>query len=245
MSPRDPDENGWAHSAPAWISRSAEGADFARRHVLDRPMMARVRQAAPRNALDIGCGEGRFCRMMADIGIATTGLDPVAAMIDAAKTAQPDGTFVEGFAEALPFEDASFDLVVSYLSLIDIDDANSAIAEMARVLRPAGRILVANLSSFATSSAIAGRKTCKDTGEEIRPLGRYLQHGKIWFEWDGLRVRNWHRPLSTYLGAFLEHGLTLTCFDEPQPHDCTQTEYAKYQAMPYLMMMEWQNITSG
>lgn len=183
--------------------------------------------------------------MLQEAGIKTTGLDPVPEMIAAAHANDPGGTYVEGFAEDLPFDAATFDLIVSYLSLIDIDDADKAIAEMARVLRPGGRILVANLSSFATSSAFIGRRTCKETGEELRPLGRYMEPGRIWFEWDGLRIRNWHRPLSDYMKAFLNQSLHLTYFDEPQPYDCTEAQYAKYQAMPFLMIMEWQNFTSG
>ncbi|MEL6838568.1 MAG: class I SAM-dependent methyltransferase [Pseudomonadota bacterium] len=244
MTTRDPDENGWASSAPAWIARSQDGGDFSREHVLDKPMMARIRALGGGHALDVGCGEGRFCRMMAAEGFQTTGIDPVPAMLDAARSADPDGTYVEGFAETLPFEDAIFDLVVSYLSLIDIDDAETAIAEMVRVLKPGGRILVANLSSFATSSAAFGRRNCAETGEELRPLGHYLREEKLWFAWDGLRIQNWHRPLSCYIQWFLAQGLTLTHFDEPQPCSGPPDRIVKYEKMPYLMMMEWQKLTS-
>jgi len=240
MTSRDPDENGWQSSAPAWIARSAEGGDFSRQHVLDAPMMARVAVSGARDALDIGCGEGRFCRMMRDAGTTATGLDPIPAMLDAARAQDSDGTYVEGYAETLPFADASFDLVISYLTLIDIDDAQAAIAEMARVLRPGGRILVANLTSFTTSGAAMGRRICKETGTEIRPLGRYLEVHRDQYEWDGLRICNWHRPLSSYMGWFLGQGLQLTHFDEPQPHSGPEDRIAAYQNMPYLMMMEWQ-----
>ncbi len=243
MSSRDPDENGWASSARAWIARSAEGGDFSRQHVLDHLMIERA--AGAKEALDVGCGEGRFCRMMAAQGICATGLDPVPAMIDAAQTLDPKGSYVQGFAENLPFADGCFDLVVAYLSLIDIDDPQAAIAEMARVLRPGGRILIANLSSFATSGAAMGRRTCRDTGKEIRPLGRYLETRKEWFAWDGLRVRNWHRPLSHYMQWFLGAGLVLTHFDEPHPVSGPDDRIAAYQNMPYLMMMEWQKPLSA
>ncbi len=240
MTQRDPDENGWASSAPIWIARSQDGGDFSREHVLDGPMLARAYATGGGHALDVGCGEGRFCRMLAAKGFQTTGLDPVPAMLDAARAQDPDGTYVQCFAERLPFADASFDLVVSYLSLIDIDDTETAIAEMARVLKPGGCILVANLSSFATSSSNFGRRTCAETGEELRPLGYYLREEKLWFAWDGLRIQNWHRPLSRYMQWFLAQGLTLTHFDEPQPTGGPSDRIAAYEKMPYLMMMEWQ-----
>lgn len=240
MTDRDPDENGWAASASTWIDLTGDQGDFSRQFVLDAPMLARVQLARPDSVLDVGCGEGRFCRKLLGVGIAACGLDPVPAMIDAAQKQDQNGQYTLGFAEDLPFQDESFDLVVTYLSLIDIDGPEVAISEMARVLKPGGRILVANLSSFATSSSVVGRRYCRDTGEELRPLGRYLEERKSWFEWDGLRVQNWHRPLSRYMQWFLEHRLTLTFFDEPQPNAGPEKRVRGYQNMPYLMMMEWQ-----
>ncbi|APX12055.1 class I SAM-dependent methyltransferase [Tateyamaria omphalii] len=237
---RDPDENGWQSSAPAWIDRMAERGDFSRAHVLDAPMLARVRAISPRKALDVGCGEGRFCRMLADMGVAAVGVDPVARMIEAACAWHPEGEFHAGFAEALPFADNAFDLVVSYLSLIDIDGLSDAVAEMARVTSPGGRILVANLTSFSTSSAVIGPRYCRDTGEKLKPLGRYLSEEKMWFAWDGLRIQNWHRPLSTYMQAFLSQGLLLRHFDEPEPTGGPPEKVSSYARMPYLMMMEWE-----
>ncbi|MEP5152536.1 class I SAM-dependent methyltransferase [Planktotalea sp.] len=240
MTTRDLDENGWETSAPNWIKRTGDDGDFSRQFVLDAPMLARVALAHPQNALDVGCGEGRFCRKLGSMGVQTVGLDPIPAMIEAAQQSDPKGQYTLGFAEELPFKDESFDLIVSYLALIDIDDPAKAISEMFRVLKPNGRILVANLSSFSTSSAAIGRRYCKDTGEELRPLGRYLDVQKDWFEWDGLRIQNWHRPLSSYMQWFLEHGLVLTHFDEPQPSGGPIERVEAYQKMPYLMMMEWQ-----
>ena len=237
---QDPDENGWASSAPAWIRSMGEDGDFSRQYVLDEPMLARVRLMQAKTALDVGCGEGRFCRMLADLGIATVGVDPVETMIQEARVRHSGGTYHVGFAESLPCEYDAFDLVVAYLSLIDIDDLDAAVAQMTRVLKPGGRLLIANLSSFATSSASFGKRYCRDTGEELRPLGEYLKEGKMWFEWDGIRIQNWHRPLSVYMQAFLSKGLTLRHFDEPSPKSGPAERREAYERMPYLMIMEWE-----
>jgi len=237
---RDPDENGWASSAQAWIKNVGDEGDFSRQHVLDRPMLARVAAFQPKRALDVGCGEGRFCRMLAAQNVAAVGIDPIDELIEQARQRHPHGEYRTGFAEDLPFSDGSFDLVVSYLTLIDIDFLDKAIGEMVRVLKPKGRLLVANLSSFSTSSAMAGKRYCRDTGEQLRPLGLYLREEKLWFEWKGLRVQNWHRPLSTYMRAFLSEGLTLTYFDEPSPSSGPPDRVEAYKNMPYLVMMEWE-----
>lgn len=238
---RNPDENGWKSSAPAWIDRIGDEGDFSRKHILDGPMLARVVSLAPQNALDIGCGEGRFCRMLSDLGVAVVGVDPVDLMVEQARKRHPKGEYHIGYAESLPFDDSTFDLAVSYLSLIDIDFLDEAVSEMARILRPEGRLLIANLSSFSTSSAIFGKRICKETGEQLRPLGKYLSEEKVWFEWDGLRIQNWHRPLSTYMRAFLGAELTLRSFDEPTPSGGPPERVQSYERMPYLMTMEWQN----
>jgi len=149
------------------------------------------------------------------------------------------GRYVTGFAENLPFEDGEFDLTAFYLSLIDIDDMPLAINEAARVTKPGGKILIANLTSFFTSNGTTGWVKGKD-GREYHPLGDYLEEKADWVEWDGLRIRNWHRPLSAYMSACLGAGLRLTYFDEPTPSGGPQERVRRYHQTPFTMMMEWQ-----
>src|ERR1700761_2821180 len=135
--------DGWDESAEAWIRDMGAQGDYARQFVLDAPMIERIRQRTYRTALDVGCGEGRFCRILTGLGIKATGIDPTDALLNMARQHHPDGDYRGGRAEALDFADASFDLVVTYLTLIDIPDIRRAIAEMARVLRPGGTLLIA------------------------------------------------------------------------------------------------------
>ena len=206
------ENNGWDDSAEAWIADMGDKGDFSRRHVLDAPMLALARGRGFRTALDIGCGEGRFCRMLAAEGIATTGIDPTLRLLDAARTRDPQGNYLQARAEALPFADASFDLAVSYLTLIDIDDYAAAIAEMARVLRPGGSLLIANLNSFST----AGDWTAEGKAAGFL-IDNYLDSRAEWESWNGILIRNWHRPFHLYMQALLKNGLRLAHFDEPAP----------------------------
>jgi len=82
---------GWEASAAAWIAIQGDSGDFGRMHVLDAPMLALVDELAPARVLDVGCGEGRFCRMLAERGVATTGVDPAATLIAQAQALHPDG----------------------------------------------------------------------------------------------------------------------------------------------------------
>lgn len=239
MTQRDPDENGWVSSAQGWLSAIGTDGDFARIQILDTPMLARVHDSGAKTLIDIGCGEGRFCRLAQTLGLTTVGIDPVTDFIKAAQSKDPGGTYLCGFAEQLPFEDATFDLAVLYMTLIDIDDVPAAIREAKRVLRPGGRILVANLSSFSTSNGTEGWIKDADS-RPIFPMGPYLQERADWVAWDGIRIRNWHRPLSAYMTAFLDVGLTLTYFAEPKPNGGPEDRLQRYEINPFCMMMEWQ-----
>ena len=95
-----------------------------------------------KQVLDVGCGGGLVAEKMAELGWRVTGVDPAARSIHYAQAhARQAGLPVEyrtGSGEALPFEDASFDVVYSLDVLEHVTDLNQVIAEVARVLRPRG-----------------------------------------------------------------------------------------------------------
>ena len=102
--------------------------------------------------LDVGCGPGEVVNRLATIapGIDATGLDVDAAMIGRArrKTARagrsPDAgpRFVVADVAAMPFPDATFDVVVSSYAVHHWPDRHAGLAEVMRVLKPGGRAIV-------------------------------------------------------------------------------------------------------
>lgn len=240
MSTPDDDPNGWSRSALAWIADQGEHGDFGRRWVLDPVMLPRALAGPPREVLDVGCGEGRFCRMLAAHGVRSTGVDPTPELIAAARQRDAAGHYLEASAEQLPFDDARFDRVVSYLSLLDMPDARTGIAEMVRVLAPGGSLLIANMSGFASAGADHG--WTRDLFGHARQytMDHYLEERAVWIEYRGIRVLNHHRPLAFYMTALLEHGLRLVHFDEPAPiAGAPEAKAAKYRRVPWFVVMEW------
>lgn len=233
--------NGWEESAAAWIADMGEHGDFGRRYVLDPIMLSRSLAAQPATMLDVGCGEGRFCRMMRARGVAATGIDPTRNLLAEAQRRDPQGKYLVGEAAALPFDDASFGLVVSYLSLIDIPDVVPAVAEMVRVLCQGGRLLIANLNSFNTAGADLGWSRDEHGNKKHYQIDHYLQERSEWLAYRGIRIVNYHRPLSTYMRLLLEHDLRLTYFDEPAPTlDAPAARAADYARAPWFLVMEWE-----
>jgi SAM-dependent methyltransferase len=231
--------DGWDESARAWIASMGERGDWSREFVLDAAMLARIQGRGFGTALDVGCGEGRFCRVLQQRGVATIGVDPTEAMLEEARRRDPGGQYVLGKAEKLGFADGRFDLVVSYLSLIDIPDFRAAIREMVRVLKPGGTLLIASLTGFTTSCAAQGWVRDAEGRRLHYPVDRYLDEFAQWVAWRGIRIVNWHRPLGAYMTALLDAGLQLRCFQEPEPMGADAESTAIYRRAPWFLVMEW------
>ena len=203
----------WVDSAESWIKFVDQG-DLNRNLLLDPVMLNFCEDIAGKNVLDVGCGEGRFCRMLSKRGAITTGIDPIGKMIETAQERHSTGIYLQQGAESLSFSENSFDFVVSYITLIDILDYKKAIFEMARVTKPGGKILVANVSAFATAKL--GVQDKNEQGERLYDKSNhYMAERSEWTEWQGLGVWQHHRPLSWIFQAFLQCDLVLKEFIEP------------------------------
>jgi len=190
--------------------------DPNRVYLLDDLMLGLCGEVQGLVVIDVGCGEGRFCRMLAKRGARVTGIDPTVKLIAEARRRQPDAVFHEAKGEALPVADASMDLVVSYLSLLDIPDYKAAIHEMRRVLKPGGRCVIANQNGLATASTKYWARD-EDNNKLHWTMDNYSTERPCKAEWAGISVINWHRPMSAYLQTFLGESFTLEHFDEPVP----------------------------
>jgi SAM-dependent methyltransferase len=97
-----------------------------------------------RRLLDAGCGTGRFGAALADHRTTVVGVDPDPAMLDLART-RSAGRCARAVVEHLPFPDGSFDLTLAVTVLEFVPRPALALAELARVTRSGGRIVIGAL----------------------------------------------------------------------------------------------------
>jgi ubiquinone/menaquinone biosynthesis C-methylase UbiE len=151
----------------------------------------------PRRVLDVGCGTGYLLRGLAEklpAAQVMRGIDAAPRMVEVARSMASDARlgFTVGVAEDLPYEDASFDLVVSTTSFDHWHDQQRGLAECARVLEPEGHLLLADLfSRWLIPTLFGSRRGKARTQERLTPL---LTEA-------GLSLPNWHRLQTPLMAA--------------------------------------------
>ncbi len=117
-------------------------------------------------ALDAGCGTGNYSLELARRGARAWGIDPSAKMLEIARgKAHEQGLpveFTHGFVEDLPFPDRTFDLITCVTALEFTSSPEDAVAEMVRILKPGGRLVVGVLNAWSLW-AVARRMGQKET----------------------------------------------------------------------------------
>ena len=207
----------WERHARDWLAwvRKPGHDSYDRYH---RDQFLPLVPPAGRRTLDVGCGEGRLTRHLASLGHTVAGIDASPTLVAAARELAPDMDLRVADAAKLPFDDAAFDRVVSFMCLHDVDDLDGAVSEIARVLEPGG----------VASIAVV---------HPINSAGRFEKHGRFVIrgsylasfrytdevERDGLAMtfESQHRPISAYFDALGKAGLVVDALREPatESHD--------------------------
>jgi ubiquinone/menaquinone biosynthesis C-methylase UbiE len=175
--------------------------------------------APGRRTLDLGCGEGRLARDLKARGHNVTGVDAAPTMIRLAREADPEENYLVADAAALPFEDESFDLVVAFNSLMDVDDMPGAVSEAGRVLEANGRLC----ACITHPMRDAGRFESREPDARFIIAGSYLEKRLVEMKVAraGLEVhfRSWAYPLEDYMRAIENAGFLVESLREPPDPD--------------------------
>jgi SAM-dependent methyltransferase len=163
---------------------------------LEQPeMWSLLEPLVPGRALDAACGTGRHAARLTALGHSVVGVDLTPEMLARARANVPAATFVHGDLLALPAADGEFDVVMCGLALAHLSDLDTAVGELARVLRSGGRLLISVL----------------------HPLQVHLGWHAMFTDPNGERgfVREFAHSHADYLRAFRGSGLELRECREP------------------------------
>lgn len=167
------DESGWSDVAAGWAELWGGFAAPAQRVLMDAAGIA-----ARTPVLDVGCGSGEFLRLLGDAAADATGADPAPAMVELAR--RTGAKVVLAGAEALPFGDGEFEVVTAVNALQFAGDTTAALREFVRVLRPGGRIAIANWAEGARNDIdVVEAAVAEALEDELRPDGPLRPEGGI------------------------------------------------------------------
>jgi len=172
----------------------------------------------PGRCLDLGCGTGRAVPLLAEAGWEVIGIDLSCDQLAVAEreVGQLAERFVVADAHELPFDDCSFDAVVSILTHTDLDDPRVVFSEARRVLRPAGSFVYLGVHPCFGSPAVERREAGPALlHAEYRRAGWQTESRN--FSPTGIRSRVGinHLPLAGFLNALVASGLVFETFEEP------------------------------
>lgn len=191
-----------------------------------------------RSALEIGCGEGRVSRELTAQGYAVTASDAVPAMVEAARRAGSAHRYAQADATALPFEDGSFDLVVAYNVLMDLDDMPGAVREARRVLKPGGQLFISVVHPFRDRGGFAGPAA----DAPFTLAGSYFgsEHFDGVESRDGLSMHfaGWSHPLHAYMDALEAAGLAIVSLREPPPDRVDTDQLRQWSRVPLFLWIK-------
>jgi SAM-dependent methyltransferase len=247
----------WEAIADGWAEMMAlkSGPAQSRELLLDDAHLRLLGDLSGTLVLDAGCGEGRFARKMRDLGAEVTAFDLSERMIANARKHEADSPLgidyqLADMTDLSRWPDASFDVVLSYLSIIDVEDYTAAINEIGRVLKPGGQFLFSIVHPcFAPPGATWEPRTpgtipIWDKDKLYKKIDGYFParelRFKMWPTAPAMTV-NYHRPITEYATTLRHAGFLMRDIDEPVPTEEVlkhRDDLREFLRAPYFMIFD-------
>jgi SAM-dependent methyltransferase len=229
----------WDQNADLWADHVRKGWDYYREHFNSPAFLRFIGDLGGKTVLDAGCGEGYNTRLLARRGARIVGVDVSQRMIDLARQEEqrePLGIRYEAasFSDLSLFEDECFDLVVSFMALMDGPDLGGASREIFRVLRPGGELTfsithpcfmtkgygwVEDENGYATKLTVAHYFRRQPYVERWRFKGPAPKDARPF------SVPVFPRTLSEYVNTLIKAGFVLEEIGEPRPSEGACKEF--------------------
>ncbi|MEU3648017.1 class I SAM-dependent methyltransferase [Lentzea sp. NPDC034063] len=219
------DYDGFAEAYTAENETSLLNAYYVRPAIVDL-----AGDVAGRRILDAGCGAGPVSAALRDRGAVVSGFDRSAKMVELARQRLGDDADlrVADITGPLPYPDGAFDDAVAALVLHYLEDWTAPLAELRRVLKPGGRLIV------VVNHPVLLKMVHRETD--------YFATTK-WsdgYDFNGQKavLTYWHRPLHAMTDAFTAAGFRTAVISEPPPapeaHELFPDEMAMFPSGAFL-----------
>lgn len=222
------DYDGFAEAYTAENETSLLNAYYVRPAIVDL-----AGDVAGRRILDAGCGAGPVSVALRDRGAVVSGFDRSAKMVELARQRLGDDVDlrVADITGPLPYPDGAFDDAVAALVLHYLEDWTAPLAELRRVLKPGGRLIV--VVNHPILLKMVHRET--DYFATTKWSDEYNFNGQK------AVLTYWHRPLHAMTDAFTAAGFRTAVISEPPPapeaHELFPDEMARFPSGAFLSFM--------
>jgi ubiquinone/menaquinone biosynthesis C-methylase UbiE len=226
-------EASWEREAERWVLWARTPGHDAFWQYRDEFFEAMVPPPG-RQTLEVGCGEGRVLRDLAARGHRVVGVDSSPTLLGYARDESQTGRFALADGAALPFRGSSFDIVVAFNSLMDVDDMPGAVREASRVLAGGGCLCACVTHPVSDSGAFVSAEPDAAFVIEGSYFGRRRFEATV--ERAGLKMtfRGWSYALEDYARALEEASLRLELVREPRPAEVTP-QYERWTRIPMFL----------
>ena len=237
----------WDGIAEEW-AKFSEKNDY-RNHFIIPNTIGMMGDIKGKSILDLGCGEGGYARILANMGADVTGIDCSYKTIEIAKEKsvkeELNINYLVGNSSSLDeISDSKYDIVLSSMMLMDCEDFKGTIREIHRVLRKNGQLFMSILHPCFSGQGVGWKKD--DLGVNFFKVDDYFSTAP-WEE----KISNAfsstvlfrHRPLQDYFKILLYFNFKLVNFEEPIPNQeqiNASNRMERLTRVPLFLFMEWE-----
>lgn len=229
----------WSRTAKEYYNFISEPDSYVR--LIERPLLEEFfSRLKPARVLDLGCGCGHYAMHLTRTGAKVIGLDLSAEMLSIARAeASREGLEIDlrefDIRSPLPFQDETFDLVLSSTVLHYVKDLDPVFSQISRVLKPGGSLLLSVLHPFNTS-LFPTLEQNHQSNESWNPKYFDCERRHIFPPWSQASagdadapplIECHHHTLQEYISGILKHSLRLKDLREPAPAQTLAKENAE------------------
>ena len=225
---------------------SDDGKTF--KQVISESVLKRLAGSPNLTILDAGCGPGWLSKMLTDKGHTVKACDISPQLIEKAKADYTNIDFqIADLTKKLPYGDGQFDCVILSLSALDLNDQKSAYAEIKRVMKSGGRLIIITVNPYygfpvgVWKRGLIGRLLMKKPALKLKSYFGFSRKADRNFLWNGGKLTSYFYTLPEQINLLVELGLSFRRIDDIMSADDDKKYSLRYRLhrFPIFVLMEF------